>query len=125
VAATITIGAGVMTVVMQGFDKLWSMKSQLDIPLEHVRGALFDPAIVHESKGWRGPGSNLPGVITAGTFHQHGELIFWDVHHGDNAVVIDLEHDTFSRLVVEVDDPLATVELIQHAIAGRAGSADR
>ncbi len=123
-AASITIDAGVMTVVMRGLDKMWSMKSQLDIPLAHVRGAATDSEIVHESKGWRGPGSNVPGVITAGTFHQHGELIFWDVHHGDNAVVIELEHDQFSRLVVEVDDPLATVELIQRAIAGRAGSAD-
>jgi hypothetical protein len=123
-AATITIEAGVMSVVMHGLDKMWSMKSQLDIPLAHVRGASIDPSIVHESKGWRGPGSNVPGVITAGTFHQHDELIFWDVHRGDNAIVIELEHDEFARLVVEVDDPLTTVGLIQRAIAGRAGSAD-
>ncbi len=124
-AATVSVEGDTLTVVMQGLDKLWSMKSQLDIPLAHVQGASFDPTIVHESKGWRGPGSNVPGVITAGTFHQHGELIFWDVHHGDNAVVIELEHDNFERLVIEVDDPLATVQLIERAIAGRAGSADR
>lgn len=124
-AASVTIDGDVLTVVMHGLDKLWSMRSQLDVPLEHVRGASFDPSIVHESKGWRGPGSNVPGVITAGTFHQHGELIFWDVHRGDNAVVIELQHDKFERLVIEVDDPQATVELIQRAIAGRAGSADR
>ena len=124
-AATVSIDGGVLTVVMHGLDKLWSMKSQLDVPLAHVRGASVDPSIVHESKGWRGPGSNVPGVITAGTFHQHGELIFWDVHRGDNAVVIELGHDSFERLVIEVDDPLATVQLIQRAIAGRAGSADR
>lgn len=124
-AATVSVEGDTLTVVMHGLDELWSMKSQLDIPLAHVRGAAADPAIVHESKGWRGPGSNVPGVITAGTFHQHGQLIFWDVHRGDNAVVIELEHDNFERLVIEVDDPLATVELIERAIAGRAGSADR
>lgn len=120
-AATVSIDAGVMTVVVHGLDKLWSMRSQLDIPLAHVRGASVDPAIVHEPKGWRGPGSNVPGVLTAGTFHQHGELIFWDVHRGDNAVVIELEHDSFERLVIEVDDPQATVELIERAIGHRAG----
>ena len=124
-AATVSIDGDVLTVVMHGLDKLWSMRSQLDVPVAHVRGASVDPAIVHEPKGWRGPGSNVPGVLTAGTFHQHGELIFWDVHGGDNAVVIELEHDSFKRLVVEVDDPLATVQLIQRAIAGRAGSAAR
>jgi hypothetical protein len=125
VAATVSIEGDMLTVVMHGLDKLWSMKSQLDIPLAHVRAAAADPTIVHESKGWRGPGGNVPGVLTAGTFHQHGELIFWDVHHGDNAVVIDLEHEHFERLVIEVDDPQTTVQLIERAIAGRAGSADR
>ena len=124
-AATVCVNDGVLTVVMHGLDKLFSMRSQLDIPLAHVRGAHADPEIAHESKGWRGPGGNVPGVLTAGTFHQHGELIFWDVHGGDNAVVIDLEHDKFERLVIEVDDPPATVQLIERAIAGRAGSADR
>ncbi len=121
-AATVSVEGDVLTVVMHGLDKLWSMKSQLDIPLAHVRGAHADPAIADESKGWRGPGGNLPGVLTAGTFHQNGELIFWDVHRGDNAVVVELEHDKFERLVIEVDDPSATVQLIERAIAGRAGS---
>lgn len=121
---TISIEGDVLTVVVVGLDKLWSMKSQLEIPLEHVRGASIDPAIVHGPKGWRGPGSNVPGVITAGTFHQDGKRIFWDVHHGDNAVVIELQHDSFERLVVEVGDPYATVALIESALADRAGSAD-
>jgi hypothetical protein len=125
VTATVSVQGDMLTVVMHGLDKLWSMKSQLDIPLAHVRGATVDPTIVHESKGWRGPGSNVPGVITAGTFHQYGEHIFWDVHRAENAVVIELEHDSFARLVIEVDDPSATVQLIERAIAGRAGSADR
>jgi hypothetical protein len=124
VTTTISIEGDVLVVVVLGLDKLWSMKSQLDIPLEHVRGASIDPAIVQGPKGWRGPGSNLPGVITAGTFHQDGKRIFWDVHHGDNAVVIELQHDSFERLVVEVDDPYATVALIESALADRAGSAD-
>jgi hypothetical protein len=124
-ATTISIEGDVLTVVVHGFDKLWSMKSQLDIPMAHVRGAAVDPAIVHGPKGWRGPGSNVPGVITAGTFHQDGKRIFWDVHHGDNAVVIELQHDSFERLVVEVDDPYAAVALIESGLADRAGSTDR
>ena len=34
----------------------------------------------------------MPGVLTAGTFRQEGERIFWDVHDGTNAVVVALEH---------------------------------
>ena len=124
-AATVSIDGGVLTVAVRGLDKLWSFASQLDIPLEHVRGAAIDPAIAGGPKGWRGPGSYLPGIITAGTFHHDGGRIFWDVHDPARAVVIDVEHEHFKRLVVEVDDPISTVQLIENAISGRAGSAGR
>jgi hypothetical protein len=58
----------------------------------------------------------LPGVITAGTFYQDGERFFWDVHHPENTIVIDLLNEQFSQLVVEVADPRGAVLLIQNAL---------
>lgn len=117
--ATISIGGGNLTIDVQGLDKLWTLKSQLTIPIAHVRGATADPGIVAAPKGWRGPGIHIPGVIVAGTFHQDGQRLFWDVHDKNKAVVIELEDDTYQRLVIEVDDPRATVELIEGALAPR------
>lgn len=117
--ATISIDGSTMTVAVQGLDRLWALKSQLTIPLAHVRGATMDPGIASDSKGWRGPGAHIPGVIVAGTFHQDGKLIFWDVHDTSKAVVIELEDHTYQRSVIGVSDPRATVELIEHAVAPR------
>lgn len=114
--ATISIHGSDMTVEVQGLDRLWALKSQLTIPLAHVRGATADPGIGRDPKGWRGPGAHIPGVIVAGTFHQDGERVFWDVHDPGKAVVIELEDDTYQRLVIEVSDPRATVELIERAL---------
>lgn len=58
-------------------------------------------------------------MIVAGTFHQEGKRVFWDVHNKDKAVVIELQDDSYQRLVIEVDDPRATVELIENAVAQR------
>ncbi|MFZ2057328.1 MAG: hypothetical protein WAV54_07965 [Acidimicrobiales bacterium] len=55
-------------------------------------------------------------MLTAGTFHQHGERIFWDVHDGTNAVVVELEHEKCRRLTLEVPDPKETVQLIEDAL---------
>jgi len=117
--ATISIDGSDLTINVQGLDKLWALKSRLTIPIAHVRGATVDPGIVGEPKGWRGPGAHIPGVIVAGTFHQDGQRVFWDVHDKNKAVVIELEDDTYQRLVVEVDDPRATVELIERSVAQR------
>jgi hypothetical protein len=115
--ASIAIDGNDLIVDVHGMDKLWSLKSRLTIPLAHVRGATADPTITREPEGWRGPGTHLRGVITAGTFHQDGQKVFWDVHDASKAVVIELQEGDYQRLVVEVDDPSTTVELIEKALS--------
>src|SRR4051794_33406565 len=104
---------------MQGLDKLWALKSRLEVPLAHVRGATADPGVVKEPKGIRAPGAHVPGVLTAGTFHIDGERVFWDVHDPEKAVVIELDDERYARLVVQVDDPRATVALVERALHRR------
>jgi hypothetical protein len=105
-----------LIVEMRGLDKLWALKSRIEVPLAHVRGATADPGMIREPKGIRAPGAHVPGVIVAGTFHVDGERVFWDVHDAAKAVVIELEGERYARLVVQVDDPRATVELVERAV---------
>ncbi|QKV78815.1 hypothetical protein [Amycolatopsis sp. Hca4] len=114
--ALVRIDGEDLVVVMEGLDKLWAFKSSLTIPLANVRGATADPGIAADPKGIRAPGAHLPGVITAGTFHQDGEKIFWDVRDASKAVVIELADERYSRLVLQVDDPRTTVELVENAL---------
>ncbi|HXT16581.1 MAG TPA: hypothetical protein VN706_13165 [Gemmatimonadaceae bacterium] len=76
---------------VEGWDKVWALKSRLDIPLEHVRSVRADP---EPARGWwhgvRLPGSQIPGVLTAGTFYQKDGAVFYDVHDPDNTIVIEL-----------------------------------
>ena len=62
------------------------------------------------------PGTNIPGVLTTGTFYQDGQRVFWDVHNPDNTVVIDLRDECYNELIVEVGDSNAAVELLQAAL---------
>jgi hypothetical protein len=104
-----------LIVEIEGLDKLWALKSRLEIPLANVRGATADPGAIKEPKGIRAPGAHLPGVITAGTFHIDGERVFWDIHDATKAVVIELADERYARLIVQVADPRVTVALIESA----------
>ncbi|MFI9329387.1 hypothetical protein ACIGZJ_17805 [Kitasatospora sp. NPDC052868] len=115
--ANVRIDGDNLIVEIEGLDKLWALKSRLVIPLANVRGATADPGISRESKGFRAPGTHFPGIITAGTFHIHGDRVFWDVHDAAKAVVIELADERYARLVVEVSDPRATVALVEGATA--------
>jgi hypothetical protein len=102
---------------VKGADKLWAFRSTLEIPLAHIAGVRTDPAIADGWwKGFRFPGTNLPGVIAAGTFYYHGKTIFWDVHHGENAIILDLHDERYDELIVEVADTGAAVKMIRSAV---------
>jgi hypothetical protein len=113
----VEITGDALVVHVKGMDRLFSLKSRLEIPLSHVLGAEVDP---HVAQGWRkglrAPGTHLPGVITAGTFYQEGNRVFWDVHDPEKAIVIRLEDERYSRLVIEVEDAPATAAAIEGAI---------
>jgi len=105
-----------LIVHVTGWDQIWSLKSQLEIPLNHVINVDLDADEAREWwKGWRMPGTNISGVITAGTFYKDGERVFWDVHNPDKAIAIHLAHDQYAKLVVEVDDPQETIAAIKRA----------
>jgi hypothetical protein len=113
----LSVAEGKLSLHVRGADKLWAFKSSLEIPLIHIAGVRADPEIALSwYHGVRMPGTNVPGAITAGTFYQDGKSVFWDVHHPEKTIVIDLHDERFSELVVEVADPDAAVELIRTAL---------
>ncbi|MGI5179437.1 hypothetical protein ACQEVZ_24210 [Dactylosporangium sp. CA-152071] len=114
--ATVSIDSGNLVVEMEGLDKLWALKSRLEIPLANVRGATADPGMVRQPKGIRTAGTHFPNVITAGTFRLDGEKVFWDVRDAEKAIVVELADERYARLVIQVDDPRGAVDLIERAV---------
>jgi len=45
-----------------------------------------------------------------------------DVHHPEEAVKIDLDHEHYAALIVDVADPVATVAAINAAVAALPSS---
>ncbi len=113
----LSVTDGKLVLHVQGLDELWAFKGRLEIPLLHIAGVRADPEM---ARGWwhglKMPGTNLPGVITAGTFYQDGKRVFWDVHHPDKTIVIDLRNEKYQQLIVEVADPETAVQSLKTAL---------
>ncbi len=105
---------------VQGWDKLWSLRSQLELPLAHIRDAHADS---EPAMGWfqglKIAGTDLPNIFRAGTFYQQGELVFWDVHEPAKTIVIELDHERYRKLIIEVADPEGEVEKIRTSLRRR------
>lgn len=70
---------------IRGVHKLWALQSQLCIPAIHVIKAY--PATKKDTRffGLRMPGTQIPGIITAGTYLVDDGTIFCDVVHPSKA----------------------------------------
>ena len=105
---------------VHGMDKFWSLRSQIEVPLAHITGVTIDP---DAARGWwhgfRMPGTEIPGLLTAGTFYQHGRRVFYDVHDTDNTIVVALNHEKYDQLVVEVSNPQTEAQKLTSAIEHR------
>jgi hypothetical protein len=107
---------------IHGWDILLALRTSLTVPLAHVVGARarppeadFDRAIC---EAWRGVGTYSPGKLAAGSVMLRDGRSFYDVHHPERAIAIDLAGEPYRHLVVEVDgeQPEASVERIERAL---------
>lgn len=113
----ITVDGDKAVFEVEGIDKMWSLRSRLQIPLAHIKSVRADPTA---ARGWwhgfRLAGTNVPGILTAGTFFHHGNAVFWDVHNPENTIVLELDHEFYSQLIIEVPVPANAVALLQNQI---------
>jgi hypothetical protein len=112
-------------VAIHGVDILWTFKSRLVLPLEHVVGARRDPHLRAQGP-WLGAGrtdSLLDYAVAAGPMLVRGRREFWDVRDPEQAVTIDLDGAQYQRLVVEVRDPAAVVDEVNAAVRARLAAA--
>jgi len=102
---------------VQGSHKLWSLRSQIDIPLSHITGVEINHDQV--SRWWHGfklLGTDAPGLFAAGTFYYHGEIVFWDVFDTTKTIIVSLEHERYKKLIIEVADPESAARTLRSAI---------
>jgi hypothetical protein len=113
---TVTVESDRAVFEVEGWDKVWSLRSRLEIPLAHITGVEAD--IDRVNQWWHGLrviGTDMPGLFAAGTFYYHGELVFWDVRHPAGTIIVSLDHERYRKLIVEVEDPVATVARLREA----------
>lgn len=117
-AGSISIVGGNLVFEIHGVDEILSIKRTLEVPLEHVVSASDDDT------GWQFPqvkvaGTSLPGVVKDGRFLSSDGMMFFEMHHPERCVTVTLDHDTYKKIVFEVDDKEKTAKMINDAVAQR------
>ena len=107
-----------LIVTVQGARKLFAVKSEISIPLTNVQSVTLGLKWKDLPKAWEKiVGTNANSFYLGGSFHQEGNKVFYDIKRKEEAVVIMLNDAEFDTLIIGVEDPQATVDLIVQALS--------
>ncbi len=129
--ATLAIKDQALTVNMEGLDKVFALRSSITVPLAHIVSVTARPDIskvMYMPVGSQFRGVRHTGLIVAGTLlmADGSGNVFCDVHDENNALVIELQHDEFKRIIVEASDqtPEQARDMIEAALGHRTPDAE-
>lgn len=97
-----------------GLHKLWSLRNKIVVKKENIVSITQNLDEFTTWKGWRMPGTQLPYVITAGTFIKKGKRNFWDVCNKNNALTIQLKDSYYDKLIIEVENTEEIINLLNN-----------
>ncbi len=91
-------------------DEFLSLHGSMSIPFGHILSVSSEPV---PETWWRGfrVGTNLPGIKVAGTFYGPDGAVFCDFHDPARCLTLELDHDRYRRVIVEVDADQSAHEL--------------
>lgn len=121
-AGTVRIEGDDVVFELHGVDELLAVKRSMSVPLDHV------VSVSTENQGWKPlrqlkvVGASIPGVVKDGRFFDPSQgLIFFEMHHPERCITVGLDHETYRKVVFEVDDKEAAAETIRKALDSRKG----
>ncbi|MEN3272381.1 MAG: hypothetical protein V7636_1142 [Actinomycetota bacterium] len=104
---SVAVANGQLHVDLRGPYSLFALRGSISVPLSSVASARYDAKARDLPRGSR-LGTSIPGGLIAGSFGHGATKAFWAVQH-DGALVISINGESFSTLVVEVGDPTAVL----------------
>lgn len=105
-----------MVFTTHGIDRILTFTGRLAVPLAHIHSVSPAPELSRSEIGVKVVGAGIPGWIRAGIYAGKDGLAFWDVRDPAKALMLELHDERYSRLFVEVEDPEATLALLQQAL---------
>ena len=108
--AELTRDGDTLTLKLTTLEKMEGVHGDLRAPIDSVTAATALDDAIHEVRGWKLPGSRVPGVFAMGTFVSGKERVFAIVHHHPaSGVKVSFRTGTYSAWIVSAEDPRAVI----------------
>jgi hypothetical protein len=115
---TVRIEDNNLVLELHGVDEILSIKRSFHIPLKNIQSVSTDEASWAALKTLKLGGADFPGHIKDGWFFIPNEgIVFFEMHHPDSCITINLDHERYKKIIFEVEDKESAAMLIEEAIS--------
>lgn len=118
-SGTVRIEGDNLVFELHGIDEIFAIKRSISVPLKHVVSVSTDNPGWEVFRQLRVGGSSIPGVIKDGRYLSPDGMMFFEMHDPAKCITVELDHETYRKVVFEVDDKEAAAKMIGEAIDSR------
>ena len=115
-AGKIKIDGNNLVFEINGIDVILSIKRTITIPLDHVVSVSTEKVPWAVFQQLKMVGTNVPGIIKDGTYLTGDGFVFFEMHHPDKCITVTLNHETYKKIIFEVEDKETTAKVINDSI---------
>ncbi len=105
--AELSIDGDELVIGLSRWEQLGALRGDLRVPVSAIAGVREVAAASRELRGFRAPGTGWPGRIALGTWRGRFGKDFVATYRREPGVVIELQGQPFSRLIISGDVPSA------------------
>ncbi|MGB9003397.1 MAG: hypothetical protein WCC52_06305 [Nitrosotalea sp.] len=101
---------------IHGVDVILAMRRTITVPLSHVVSASAEKVPWGIFEQIKVAGTGISGIIKDGTYLAGDGLVFFEMHHTDKCITVSLNHESYKKIIFEVDDKEMATKMINDAI---------
>jgi hypothetical protein len=116
-SGTVRIEGDEVVLEIHGVDEILSIKRSIHIPLKHILSVSTEDIPWNVFKAMKVAGADIPHVVMDGSFLSKEGMIFFEMHHPESCITINLDHERYKKVVFEVEDKESTAMMIKNAIS--------
>ena len=117
---TVSVEGDKLVFELHGVDEIFAIQRRITVPLEHVISVSTDKVPWAYGEQLRVGGTGIPGLVKDGRYlGDGGAYMFFEMHNPNKCITVNLDHETYKKIVFEVDDKEATARTIEDALRAR------
>jgi len=116
-SGTVRIEGDEVVLEIHGVDEILSIKRSIHVPLKHILSVSTETIPWNIFNAMKLAGADIPHVVKDGRFLSKEGLMFFEMHHPESCITINLDHERYKKIVFEVEDKESAAMMIKNAIS--------